>query len=65
MYSSDWGLIGSGVVSGVVGGVEGVVSSLELEEIRLSVDEKARTWNLLDILLLVAKVSLLLYLTST
>ena len=65
MYSSDWGLMGSGVLSGVVGGVEGVVSSVELEEMRLSVDEEVRTWNLLDILFLVAKVSQLLYLVST
>ena len=57
--------MGSGVLSGVVGGVKGVVSSVELEERRLSVDEEARTWNLLDILLLVAKVSWLLYLVST
>ena len=57
MYSSDWGSMGSGVASGMVGGVEGVVFLLELEKARLPVDEEARTWNLLDILLLVAKVS--------
>ena len=39
--------MGSGELGGVVGGVESVDVSVEWDEVRLSVDEEERSWNLL------------------